>query len=115
MVRRASEGAKAKEEGARAKERLTVRLRGRVEMRVAVRGRARVMMASEGAGRWACLVALLLLHHDGGSVLLSPQSSRLLDTQLLVQLRHRRLPRHRDAYAGGPAVCAAGPHALSAL
>jgi hypothetical protein len=54
-------------------------------------------MASEGAGRWACLVALLLLHHDGGSVLLSPQPSRLLDTQLLVKLRHRRLPRHRDA------------------
>ena len=74
-----------------------------------------MVMAIEGAGRWACLVALLLLHHDGGSILLSPQSSRLLDTQLLVQLGHRRLPRHRDAYAGGPAVCAAGPHALSTL
>ena len=43
-----------------------------------------MVMAIEGAGRWACLVALLLLHHDGGSILLSPQSSRLLDTQLLV-------------------------------
>lgn len=94
---------------------MKVRLSDRVEMRVDVRGRARVVMAIEGAGRWACLVALLLLHHDGGSILLSPQSSRLLDTQLLVQLRHRRLPRHRDAYAGGPAVCAAGPHALSTL
>ena len=71
--------------------------RGGVGVRVGVGGRGRVVMASEGAGRWACLVALLLLHHDGGSVLLSPQPSRLLDTQLLVKLRHRRLPRHRDA------------------
>ena len=50
------------------------------------------VLASGFAGRRACLVALLLLHHDGGGVLLGAKPSAPLDAQLLVQLGGRRLP-----------------------
>ena len=94
------------------------------------------VLASGFAGRRACLVALLLLHHDGGGVLLGAKPSAPLDAQLLVQLGGcrlpgdvgrcgemwgdmvswvqlggRRLPRHRHTHAAGPTVRAADPQA----
>ena len=85
-----------RKERARAKERVVARVRVRRELRM-VYVEAGGVLASGFAGRRACLVALLLLHHDGGGVLLGAQPSAPLDAQLLVQLGGRRLPRHRHA------------------